>query len=149
MRKLIVIVIVLLLLSSCQTTKELTQEEIETATQNLTAAPTNSPTDTPTPALTDEPINQLDGSGGGLIAFENEKTSNYDYELYVMNADGSALIKLTDNPAFDGAPSFSPDAKKIAFTSTRNGKMDIYIYDLEAYMNGQSTEPVRLTNEGE
>jgi Tol biopolymer transport system component len=31
-----------------------------------------------------------------------------DYEIYVMNADGSEQINLTKNPAYDGYPSWSP-----------------------------------------
>lgn len=130
------ILIFLIIISGCQSTTDETTSE------------TQEPMATTIIEESEDPSAMLDGSGGGLITFENEKIGNFDYELYVMNADGSALTKLTDNPAFDGGPSFSPDAKKIAFTSTRNGKMDIYIYDLEAFMNGDVTEPVRLTNEG-
>ena len=36
-----------------------------------------------------------------------------------MNADGSALTRLTDNPATDNVPSISPDGTKVAFTSDR------------------------------
>ena len=32
----------------------------------------------------------------------------YNSEIYVMNADGSDLINLTNNPAYDGYPSWSP-----------------------------------------
>lgn len=36
-------------------------------------------------------------------------------ELYVMNADGSHVRRLTDNPGYDGGPFFSPDGKRITF----------------------------------
>jgi TolB protein len=29
-------------------------------------------------------------------------------EVYVMNADGSGQTRLTDNPAADGSPAWSP-----------------------------------------
>jgi Tol biopolymer transport system component len=29
-------------------------------------------------------------------------------EIYVMNADGSDLTRLTDNPADDGVPAWAP-----------------------------------------
>ena len=32
----------------------------------------------------------------------------YNAEIYVMNADGSELINITNNPAYDGYPSWSP-----------------------------------------
>ena len=34
-----------------------------------------------------------------------------------MNADGSNVMRLTDNPAFDGFSTWSPDGKQIAFVS--------------------------------
>jgi Tol biopolymer transport system component len=41
-------------------------------------------------------------------------------ELYVMNADGTGLKRLTRNPGDDHAPSWSPDGRRIAFASDRN-----------------------------
>jgi len=40
------------------------------------------------------------------IAFESYRDGNF--EIYVMNADGSKQIRLTNNPAYDGFPSWSP-----------------------------------------
>jgi TolB protein len=36
-----------------------------------------------------------------------------------MNADGSAQTNLTNNPASDGDPAWSPDGTKLAFTRSR------------------------------
>jgi TolB protein len=41
-----------------------------------------------------------------------------DFEICVMNADGSGLVQLTDNSAFDGTPSFAPDGTRILFHRT-------------------------------
>lgn len=38
---------------------------------------------------------------------------SYFCELYIMDADGSNLKRLTDNPGYDGGPFFSPDGKKV------------------------------------
>jgi Tol biopolymer transport system component len=49
-------------------------------------------------------------------------------EIYLMNADGTGLRKLTDNPAgADYLPAWSPDGLKIAFGGYRGGNKDIYV----------------------
>ena len=46
-------------------------------------------------------------------------------EIYVMDADGKNTRRLTNNPNFDNSPSWSPDGKRIAFTSDRDGHFDM------------------------
>ena len=46
-------------------------------------------------------------------------------EVFVMNADGTDAINLTKNGAFDGWPMWSPDGKKILFSSNRAGPANI------------------------
>ena len=57
-----------------------------------------------------------------------------------MNADGSNQTRLTNNPAIDISPSFSPDGSKIAFVSNRDGNQEIYV------MNADGSNQTRLTN---
>lgn len=54
---------------------------------------------------------------GAQIAFQSERNGNYD--IYVMNADGSDQRPLTTHQAKDRWPDWSPDGTRIAFTSNR------------------------------
>ncbi len=74
----------------------------------------------------------------GKIAFESYRDGNA--EVYIMDADGSNLVNLTNNPAYDGTPSWAPDGQRIAFTSEREGSPDIYV------MKADGTETTRLTD---
>ena len=47
-------------------------------------------------------------------------------QVYVVNADGSGLRRLTRSSAIDTEPSFSPDGRSIYFTSDRGGAPQIY-----------------------
>jgi Domain of unknown function (DUF5050)/Thrombospondin type 3 repeat len=72
------------------------------------------------------------------IAFTSFRDGNF--EVYVMNADGSNPTNLTNNAARDLAPSFSPDGSRIVFASGRDGNDEIYV------MNADGSNPSRLTN---
>ncbi len=54
---------------------------------------------------------------GRKIAFMSRRDGNW--EIYIVNTDGSGLQRLTDNPAEDGLPTWSPDGKMLAFMSNR------------------------------
>ena len=58
------------------------------------------------------------------LAFSSDETGNQD--IYVMNADGTGRVKLTDREAKDTEPSWSPDGEWIAFLSRTQGKTDIH-----------------------
>ena len=51
-------------------------------------------------------------------------TNNYD--IWLINIDGSNLTQLTTNIAYDGDPVWSPDGKYIYFCSNRGMKWDIW-----------------------
>jgi Tol biopolymer transport system component len=47
--------------------------------------------------------------------------------IYVVNPDGSGLLRLTRNPALDADPVWSPDGRKLAFARDRDGNSEIYV----------------------
>jgi Tol biopolymer transport system component len=64
-----------------------------------------------------------------LIAFVSDQNGNS--EIYTVNTDGTHLTNLTNNPATDTSPAWSPDGTHIAFNSDRRGDMDIYVMDAD------------------
>jgi Tol biopolymer transport system component len=52
-------------------------------------------------------------------------------ELYVMNADGSGQTNVSRHAALDSYPTWSPDARRIMFGSTRDGGSDLYVMDAD------------------
>src|SRR3989344_4308215 len=77
----------------------------------------------------------------GKIAFHSFRDGNY--EVYVMNADGSAQTNLTNNPESDWNPMWSPNGSKIAFHSFRDGNYEVYV------MNADGSAQTNLTNNPE
>ncbi len=74
---------------------------------------------------------------GTKIAFQGENGG--DYDIYVVNADGSKRTELTFSSAFDGDPAWSPDGTQIAFESTRNGNPDVFVIQADGSKETQLT----------
>ncbi len=72
------------------------------------------------------------------IAFASNGTG--DYEIYVMNADGSNIRQITDSPGKDIYPTWSPDSRMLAFATNRDGNWEIYL------MNADGSNQTNLTN---
>jgi TolB protein len=64
-------------------------------------------------------------------------------QIYLMNADGSNLRRLTASGAIDTEPFFTPDGQSIYFTSDRGGTPQIY------RMAASGGEPTRITFDGD
>jgi TolB protein len=59
------------------------------------------------------------------IVFVSSRDGNK--EIYMMDYDGNNQTRLTKNRYIDILPAISPDKQKIAYTSYRSGKPDLYI----------------------
>ena len=66
---------------------------------------------------------------GKRIAFTSNRDGNY--EIYVMNADGSGPKNLTNHKGWDNFATWSPDGKRLAFVSNRDGGHDVYVMDVK------------------
>lgn len=78
-------------------------------------------------------------SGDKIVFFSNRDDN---FEIYMMNNDGSAQQRLTSNAADDLNPVFSPDGRKVIFHSNRNGNFDIFLMNLDVQSSGQSVAEV-------
>jgi TolB protein len=64
---------------------------------------------------------------GQRIAFKSDRAGSYN--LYVMNADGGNVVRITDHAGNDHDPSWVPDGESLLFASDRDrgpGRADLY-----------------------
>jgi TolB protein len=61
-------------------------------------------------------------------------------EIFVMNADGSNRLNLTNDPANDINPSWSRDGSRMAFASNRTGDFEVFAMEADGSM------PINLSN---
>jgi Tol biopolymer transport system component len=106
-----------------------------TPAPSLTPSPTDPPLPTHTPSPTPHPLAELPLR----IVFASDRDDD-NSDIFTMKADGAEWQRLTDDPAFDFTPQFSPDGQNIAFASDREGALQIYV------MAADGSNLTRLTN---
>ena len=87
-----------------------------------------------------DPVYSPDGERIVFVA-----THDGDPELYIANADGSNVTRLTDNQSVDASPRWAPDGSHIIFVSDRDGDFTIYRMDPD----GSNTRQLDLPLPGE
>ncbi len=92
--------------------------------------------------------------GGSLVSEEGQiaftrvtkfndftDSESIESDIYTIKVDGSQERRLTNSPGLDGFSAWSPDGRRIAFTSDRDGgNWELYV------MNSDGTQQRRLTN---
>ncbi len=53
--------------------------------------------------------------------------NNREYNIFLINIDGSNILQLTNGNYVNTHPKWSPDGNEIAFISNRNGEFDLYV----------------------
>ncbi|MGZ6346900.1 MAG: protein kinase domain-containing protein, partial [Anaerolineales bacterium] len=133
---------------------------VSTATQSnpnsLSPSPTFTRTPLPsltpfqTPTLTETPAATATSMGGGFsqIAFASDQTGMP--QVYIMNADGSNPMQVTNLTFGACQPSWSPDGKRLVFTSPCSKRQDAYpgadLYIINA--DGSNMTPLETGAEG-
>lgn len=77
-------------------------------------------------------------TGNGYLLFVTD--ADGDEEIYVMEADGTSRLRLTNNQFDDWSPSWSPDGEFIVFVSDRDGDSELYI------MAADGTDVIQITH---
>jgi TolB protein len=89
--------------------------------------------------LTDTDGYDAEGSyspDGKQIVFCSKRDGNL--ELYIMDADGKNVRKLTNAPGcYNGGPFFSPDGKRVIFRSDRQKEDHLQLYVINADGSGE------------
>lgn len=88
----------------------------------------------PNGAMNVEPVISPDGS---KVAFSSDRSGRT--MIFVMDANGSNVKRLTHAGQFNASPAWSPDGKKIAFAGFEKDHFDVFV------MNADGTGMIRLT----
>jgi uncharacterized protein YjdB len=71
------------------------------------------------------------------VVFSSNRATNYD--LYLMDADGRNLQRLTSNSGNEGEPAWTPDGKRVVYTATTGATTQLAIISVDGGDNRQLT----------
>lgn len=82
------------------------------------------------------------------LVFVGKKTKGSNKQIYTCDIDGGNLQQITSNKTLHLSPSWNPRGEKIVFTSYRNRKPDLYLYDLKTRQTSKLADLARLNSGG-
>ncbi len=88
----------------------------------------------------------LPGSNGAIAFVSNQDTSITRFQVFRMNSDGFGQTRLSDLPGHNWDPTWSPDGRKIAFTSDRPGSDETTDWDVWRMRATDGANPTNLTD---
>jgi Tol biopolymer transport system component len=85
---------------------------------------------------------------GKYIIFTSNKLGFENFELFIVDAEGTKEpVRVTFTPGFDGLPVFSPDGKKLCWTTNRGaeGKSQLWLanWNHDAALEALAKAPLR------
>ncbi len=101
---------------------------VSTPDTPTTIAATTTPVPMPTATL----------AGYDLLIMSRAKTDKF-WQIYALNSNTGQRLRLTETDSNERTPKWSPDGRRILFTSERDGNREVYI------MNADGSETINLT----
>jgi WD40 repeat protein len=81
------------------------------------------------PLPLDQPMNPAFHPDGRRVAFT--AIANGRYDIYLIDLETEAITNLTDDAAYDAAPTFSPDGRYLVYSSNEGGPSKLVRLDME------------------
>ncbi len=69
--------------------------------------------------------------GGRIAIMSFDRGGSNNWEIWLINEDGSEPLRLTENVANDGLPTWSPDGQSLAFVSDRGGVWAVWVMNVD------------------
>lgn len=67
----------------------------------------------------------------GVIAFASDPDSDFFWDIYTIEPNGSGLTRLTDDPGSEESPAWSPDGRRIVFVRDTGTGPSIVVMDAD------------------